>query len=186
MRPFLALVAAVLGLGAVAPSVKPAPPPAVRLAVLDFELNDFTYAPNSPAARAEAAQAGRMLRDVLGARCGYALAPVTAAAHRRANAAPGYLFARPADAAALGRDAGADWVVIGRLNRAGTVVSEFHVGLVRVSAGTLAAAVTVEIKGDAGDSVVFAKGVAHVARHLDRALAGFAGDSVAGRRCGRA
>jgi hypothetical protein len=127
-----------------------------------------------------------MLRDVLGARCGYALAPVTAAAHRRANAAPGYLFARPPDAAALGRDAGADWVVIGRLNRAGTVVSEFHVGLVRVSAGTLAAAVTVEIKGDAGDSVVFAKGVAHVARHLDRALAGFAGDSVAGRRCGRA
>jgi hypothetical protein len=77
-------------------------------------------------------------------------------------------------------------VVIGRLNRVGTVVSEFHVGLVRVSAGTLASAVTVEIKGDAGDSVVFAKGVAHVARHLDRALAGLAGDSVerggAGRR----
>jgi hypothetical protein len=77
MRPILALAAAALGLGLSAPSSRP---PAARLAVLDFELNDLTYAPNSPAARAEAAQAGRMLRDVLGTRCGYTLAPVAAAA----------------------------------------------------------------------------------------------------------
>ena len=162
---WIALIAAVL---AAAP-VSPTPPPP-KIAVLDFELNDLTPTPNTPDEVAAIARASRLLRHSLATDCGYDIVPVDSAAQHRANSGLGYLFAHPAESARLANAAGADWVVVGQLTVSSPIVSEFHVELVRVDRATLASAVSIEVKGNSGDSALFATGIAHVARQIDRAI----------------
>jgi hypothetical protein len=159
---WIAIIAAVLA------ASPPAPPP--KIAVLDFELNDLTPTPNTPDEFAAIALASRLLRQSLATNCGYVVVPVDSATQHRANSGLGYLFAHPTESARLARAAGADWVVVGQLTVSSPIVSEFHVELVRVDQATLASAVSIEVKGDPGDSALFATGIAHVARQLDRAI----------------
>jgi Protein of unknown function (DUF2380) len=157
------IAAAVL---AASPST-PAPP---KIAVLEFELNDLTPTPNTPDEIAAIALASRLLRHSLATDCGYDVVPVDSVAQHQANSGLGYLFAHPTESAHLANAAGADWVVVGQLTVSSPIVSEFHVELVRVDRATLASAVSIEVKGDPGDSALFATGIAHVARQIDRSF----------------
>jgi Protein of unknown function (DUF2380) len=153
------------------PLDRPEPPP--RIAVLEFDIADYTPTPNTPGEIAEARDAGGELRHSLATKCGYDIVPVNTGAQRAAagNAAR-YLFQHPAEAAKLGKAAGAAWVVMGELAVASPIVSEFHVELIRAESGELAGAVAIEMKGDPSDQgPVFSKAIDQVARQLDRQLA---------------
>jgi hypothetical protein len=147
--------------------------PIPKVAVLEFELKDYTPTPNSPAEIAETHDAARLLRQSLGTVCGYDMVTVDSTEQRSAEGGgEDYLFSHPDEVARLGRKAGADWVVLGELVVATPIVSEFHVELIRASRGTLAAAVTIELKGDSENGgPVFAKAIDQVARQIDRELA---------------
>ncbi len=147
------------------------PAAAQRVAVLAFDLENLTPVGATVAERAATSAAGPALRRSLVADCGYDVVLIDSASQQQANAGVGYLFDHPSESARLASTVGADWVVVGRLAVASPIVSEFDVELVRVSTGALTQAVTIELKGDPGDTTLFMKGLAHVGRQLDRAIA---------------
>jgi hypothetical protein len=155
-----------------------APPP--RVVVLPFYLDNLTVGAPPAGAVENAARAADALRGLLD-RCGYVAAVADSAAAAAATGSDGaYLFNHPADAAQVGSAEGADWVVVGRLTRAATVVSEFHAQLVDVRRGVVSVPVSVEMKGDATAEALFTKGLANLARELDRGIAARSGSA---RRC---
>jgi hypothetical protein len=66
---------------------------------------------------------------------------------RSADKGFGYLFDHPEAAAALGREAGADWIAVGRVHKASFLFVYFKLHLVNVRTGALAADLIVEVKG---------------------------------------
>ncbi len=146
--------------------------PAPRVAVLEFDLKDYTPTPNSPAEIAETRDAARLLRQSLATTCGYTVVPVDSAAQRALEeGSADYLFLHPAESARLGKAVRAEWVVMGELTVSSPIVSELHVELIRVNRGTLAGAVAIELKGDPSEEGdMFATAIDAVARQIDRLL----------------
>ncbi len=85
-----------------------------RIAILDFELSDVTLAPGIPAEIERTASIKAMLEDEL-KKAGYIIIAIDLTAQHQANAGFGYLFNHNDVAAALARQAGADYVLVGRL-----------------------------------------------------------------------
>jgi hypothetical protein len=138
------------------------------VAVLDFELNDLTLDPNNPAEKERTASIKRMLEEALAARPGLRTVPVEAVAQASADAGVGYLFDHPEAAAALGRAAGADWVVVGRVHKASFLFVYFKVHLVDAKSGELAADLVVEVKGP--QKALTRRGVESLAQQIAAAI----------------
>ena len=134
------------------------------IAVLDFELNDLTLAPNDAAEVARTASIGPMLRDVLATTPGFRVMPVSAEAQRAADKGAGYLFDHPEAAAELGKSVGADWVAVGRVHKASFLFVYFKVHLVDARSGELAADLIVEVKGP--QQALTRRGVESLARQI--------------------
>jgi hypothetical protein len=120
-----------------------APPPGQRVAVLSIDVNNFTSLPDDPPARL-AALSGSLRERLAG--CGYEVRPVDPAAEASARVGSGYLYAHPDAAARLARTAGADWVLVPRLNRASPYVSDLQVHVVRAADGIIVSNRVVELK----------------------------------------
>ena len=118
--------------------------PAPRLLLLTIDVNNFTSLPDDPPERLAAL--GEALRSRL-AGCGYDLRPLDAAAEARENAGPGYFYTHPDAAARLARDAGAEWALVPRLNRASPYVSDLQLHVVRVADAMVVSNRVVELKG---------------------------------------
>jgi glycine cleavage system protein P-like pyridoxal-binding family len=117
------------------------------VAVLSIDLN------NVHKSEPDSALAGRILRlaDALRARlttaCGYDVVRLDPAAEALGHLTNGYFYDHPDVAAELGHRAGADWIVVPRLNRATAWAADLQAHVVRVRDTTLVSNRIVEFKG---------------------------------------
>jgi hypothetical protein len=138
------LLSLALLLAASGPPTSSEPPP--RVAVLTIDLNNIhKTAPDS-------SLAGRIVRlgDALRSRlssCGYQVVGVDPGVETEAHVTDGYFYDHPDVAVTVARGAGADWVVIPRLNRATAWASDLQAHVVRVSDTALVSNRIVELKG---------------------------------------
>ncbi len=138
------------------------------IAILDFELNDLTLLPQTPEELARTASIRPQLEEALRQREGITLIAIDTGASTRANAGFGYLFDHSEAAARLGREHGADWVLVGRLHKPSFLFAYMMANLVDTKSGTLAANYVVEVKGPSEQ--VTAKGVKRLAEKIGQTL----------------
>lgn len=123
-----------------------APAAGTAIAVLDFELKDLTLDPNNPEEQERTASIRSMLQELL-ASPRHRIVAIDPAAQRAADKGTGYLFDHADVAATLGRAAGADWVIAGRVHKASFLFVYLMAHVVNARTGEQAAALVVEVKG---------------------------------------
>ena len=169
LRGLAALV--VVGLGALGATRAPVPP-GPRVMVLAVALNNLSSMPDDPPDRLGAL--GVALRARFADGCGYDVVPVDSAAEARGRAGPGYYYDHPDAGAQLARDAGAEWALIPRLNRASPWVTDLQLHVVRVADGALVSNRAVELKGFGMSENLTARltqrGAAWMADQIDQAI----------------
>lgn len=137
---------------------------ATRIAVLDFELNDITSLPNTPAERQRTASMAPLLTKALSQIDGYEIVPVDAAMQEAANGSFGYLFRFHDLAAQLGRQLGADWIIVSQHSKPSFLFSYLWVYLVDVKKQTAIARYDIELKGN--HEKVSQRGIESLARKI--------------------
>jgi hypothetical protein len=147
-------------------------PPAPRVTVLAVALNNLSNLPDDPPARVAAL--GAALRARLAAGCGYVVVAADSLDEARGFTGRYYYYDHPDAAAKLARDAGAEWVLIPRLNRASPWVADMQLHVVRASDGTIVSNRAVELKGfgmrdDLTDKLTV-RGAAWMADQIDQAI----------------
>jgi len=138
-----------------------------RIAVLDFELNDLTLAPRIPSEVQRTAGIKALLEEEL-AKAGYKIVMVDTRAQSAATAGFGYLFDHDDAAAELARQAGADYVLVGRLHKPSFLFAYIMGHLIRVSDARLIGNFISETKG--AEKKLTLKGVESLAVKIDAAL----------------
>lgn len=147
----------------------------VPVLILDFELNDLTLDPGSPQERERVASLRPLLAETLAAKGGYRIAEIDPQSQTQADRSFGYLFDHHDAAAELGRSAGADWVVVGRVHKASFLFVYFMAHLIDTKTGQLAGDFIVEVKGPQKRLTI--RGVESLAEKLDEMLRGQAAAS---------
>jgi len=117
-----------------------------RIAILDFELSDVTLAPGIPVEIERTASIKAMLEGELKS-AGYIIINIDLAAQHQANAGFGYLFNHNDVAAELARQAGADYVLVGRLHKPSFLFAYLMGHLIKAKDGGLIENYVVETKG---------------------------------------
>jgi hypothetical protein len=144
MKTMPALLAIALLCVASGSAAAPEPPP--RVAVLAIDLNNIHKTAPDTAFAGRIFRLGDALRSRL-ASCGYEVVGVNPRVEAEAHVTDGYFYDHPDVAVGIARDAGADWVVIPRLNRASAWASDLQAHVVRVSDTVLVSNRIVELKG---------------------------------------
>jgi len=121
---------------------------AQRIAVLDFELNDMTSLPNTPAEMRRTASMAPLLIQALSRVGDFEIVAVDADGQKSANAGIGYLFRFHELAARLGQQVGADWVIVSQHSKPSFLYSYLMAHLIRVKTQTLSASFDIELKGN--------------------------------------
>lgn len=120
---------------------------APKVAVLSIELNNLhKTAPDSSLAD-RIGRLGDALQSRLRVVCGYDIVPVPPGMEAAARVTDGYFYEHPDVAAELARAAGADWVIVPRLNRASAWAADLQAHVVRVRDTALVSNRIVELKG---------------------------------------
>lgn len=146
---------------------------APRIVVLDFELSDITTLPNTPEELARTTSMKPLLEQAIKELGDYEIVQVNANEQNAANAGFGYLFHFDEVAAKLGRQFGADWVVVGRHSKGSFLYSYVMAHLINVKSESLAGNYSVELKGtyqkvtERGISALAKKLTARIARLSD-------------------
>ncbi|MDO9103761.1 MAG: DUF2380 domain-containing protein [Methylovulum sp.] len=138
-----------------------------RIAVLDFELNDLTMKPRIPAEIDRTAGVKPLLEREL-KNAGYRIVVVEPKAQQQANSGFGYLFDHNEVAAELGKAAGADYVLVGRLHKPSFLFAYLMGHLIRVKDGRLIGNYISETKG--GDKKLTLKAVESLTVKIDSDL----------------
>ncbi|MGZ5018203.1 MAG: DUF2380 domain-containing protein [Methylobacter sp.] len=137
------------------------------IAILNFELNDLTLAPRTPAEINRTASLKPLLEKEL-KNAGYQIISIDLAAQHKANSGFGYLFDHDDVAAGLGRTASADYVLVGRLHKPSFLFAYIMGHLIRTQDGKLIGNYISEIKG--GDEKLTLKGIESLASKIDKDL----------------
>jgi hypothetical protein len=137
------------------------------IAVLDFELNDLTLDPNNPAERERTASIKPILSELL-ASANHRVVDIDPAAQRTADQGAGYLFDHADVAAELGRAAGADWIVVGRVHKASFLFVYLKAHVVNARTGEQVADLVVEVKGP--QKALTRRGVERLAQQIEEAI----------------
>jgi hypothetical protein len=141
--------------------------PGDRIAVLEFELNDLTLDPGNSVELERTASIKPMLEKALIA-AHHPIVAVDAAAQGAADKGIGYLFDHADVAAELGRAAGADWIVVGRVHKPTFLFVYFKAHVVNVASGEQVADLVVEVKGP--QQTLTGRGVDNLARQIAAAV----------------
>ncbi len=140
-----------------------------RILILDFELNDIAGITPTPQEELErTASLGPLLRDAIAKNAGYKVLPTNKDEQAKANAGFGYLLDHSDEAAKLGKQSGADFVVVGQIHKPSFLFAYLRVHLVDANSGKLVGNHYVEIKGST--KKVTEKGVANLANYIDETL----------------
>jgi hypothetical protein len=119
----------------------------VRIAVLNFELNDITSMPNTPDELVRTATFRPLLEQAISRAGDYEIIHINISEQAAANAGFGYLFKFHDVAAALARQWNADWVVVGQHSKPSFLFSYLMAYLVNVKKPDLSARYAIELKG---------------------------------------
>lgn len=141
---------------------------ATRIAVLDFELNDITSLPNTPAERQRTASMAPLLTKALSQINGYEIVPIDSDMQKAANSSFGYLFRFHEVAAQLGRQLGADWIIVSQHTKPSFLFSYLWVYLIDVKKQTTIARYDIELKGN--HEKVTQRGIDSLARKIQAAV----------------
>ncbi|KXF80265.1 DUF2380 domain-containing protein [Enterovibrio coralii] len=115
--------------------------------VLDFELNDLTYAENNQAEVARTATLAPLLREALSKRPHLHLISLRDEEYLAANQGFGYLYQHANAVTELGKSKQADWVVVTRLHKPSFLFAYLMAHAVHVPSGKALPERIVEIKG---------------------------------------
>ncbi len=138
-----------------------------RIAILDFELNDLTMKPRIPAEIDRTASIKLLLdRELKSA--SYLMIAINLVDQQQANSGFGYLFDHNDVAAQLGKTAGADYVLVGRLHKPSFLFAYLMGHLIRVKDGQLIGNYISETKGS--DNKLTLKAVESLAVKIDADL----------------
>lgn len=117
------------------------------IAVLDFEVHDLTMNPAVEQEQQRAATLRPLLQEALAEKHGYNIVEVDVEVQKSSDKGVGYLYDKPALAADLGKDVGADWVIVGRVHKATYLFVYFKALIVDVKSGKLVSEQLIEVKG---------------------------------------
>ena len=120
----------------------------ISIAVLDFELRDLTLAPGTPAEVKRTASIKPLLEEQL-QRAGFHIVAIGKTCQQQADGGVGYLFEHHDAAAALARNSGADYIVVGRLHKPSFLFAYLMVHLIDVDNARLVGDYVTESKGGA-------------------------------------
>jgi Protein of unknown function (DUF2380). len=140
----------------------------MRIAVLDFELNDLTLLPRTPEELERTASVAPLLREALAKKGGYEVIAIDSDTQREADASFGYLFDHPEVAAELGRQFEVDWIAVGRVHKPSFLFAYLKVHLVNVKTQQLVGDHVVEVKGYL--EKLTERGAASLAEQIDQAI----------------
>jgi hypothetical protein len=143
---------------------------ATSIAVLDFELNDITSLPNTPAELRRTASMAPLLAEALRQNGGYQIIPIAADMQKTANSSFGYLFRFPDAAAKLGQQQGVDWIIVSQHSKPSFLFSYLWTYLINVRAPTAATRYDIELKGS--HEKVTRRGIASLAKKIQATIAG--------------
>lgn len=121
------------------------------LAVLAFELHDFTQLPAPPEELARTQAAQTILAQALQT-AGYPLIQPDPQQQNRANEGFGYLVKHPEKAAELGKTLQADYVLVGRVQKPSYLFAYLIVQVIEVKTGKQLAEFSREAKGEATEA----------------------------------
>lgn len=138
------------------------------IAVLDFELRDLTLNPQVAEETRRTASLRPLLIEQLSRAHKIEVVDNPASAALEANKGQGYLFERPDVAARIGREAGVEWIISGRLHKASFLFVYLKAQLINTRTGRIAADFVVEIKGP--QKKLTRKGIETLAKQIDEAL----------------
>ncbi len=117
-----------------------------KIAILDFELKDLTLAPRIPSEIKRTASIKPLLETELKT-ADYVIINIDPESQKNANAGIGYLFDHHDIAAKLGKQFGADYVLVGRLHKPSFLFAYMMGHLVRVGDEKLIGNYISEAKG---------------------------------------
>lgn len=140
---------------------------ATRIAILDFELKDLTLAPRVPAEIRRTASIKPLLERELKS-AGYEVIDIPQSAQQAANSGVGYLFDHADAAAQLGKNFGADYVLVGKLHKPSFLFAYLMGNLLRVSDGRWIGKFISESKGPNAELTI--KAVESLAVKVDAVL----------------
>jgi Protein of unknown function (DUF2380) len=140
----------------------------IKIAILEFELYDLTLDPRRPEELERTASIKSSLQKTLHRKGGYDLIEINPGAQEEANAGFGYLFDHHDAAARLGKDFGADWILVGRVHKASFLFVYFMAHLVNAHTQELVGDYIVEVKGP--QRMLTIKGVERLAEKVDTTI----------------
>lgn len=117
-----------------------------KIAILEFELKDLTLKPRIPTELKRTASIKPLLEAELKT-ADYEIISVDPKDHKFANSGVGYLFDHHDVAAKLGKQVGADYVLVGRLHKPSFLFSYLMGHLIRVTDAKLIGNYISEAKG---------------------------------------
>ncbi|NOR70537.1 MAG: DUF2380 domain-containing protein [Methylomarinum sp.] len=117
-----------------------------KIAILDFELKDLTLAPRIPAEIKRTASIKPLLEAEL-KKADYTLINIDLNSQKLADSGVGYLFDHHDVAARLGKQFGADYILVGRLHKPSFLFAYLMGHLIRVSDAKLIGNYISEAKG---------------------------------------
>jgi len=145
---------------------------AQRIAVLNFELNDITTLPNTPAEQQRTASFAPLLREALSRAGRYEMVHIGLNEQKNANAGFGYLFRFHDVAAQLGEKLDADWVIVGQHSKPSFLYSHLMAHVIDVRTRSLAGDYDIELKGN--HEKVTERAVTKLANEIDDTISGWA------------
>ncbi len=141
---------------------------AVSVAIFEFELKDLTLMPGGTKELERTASLKPLLEQALDKEGSYELLPVDPQLVAAADSGVGYLFQHHDVAADLGRELGAEWILVGRLHKPSFLFAYLMVRLINVDSGQLVGDLIVEVKGQ--PEVTTKKGVERLSKKIHRAI----------------
>lgn len=119
-----------------------------QIAILDFELNDITSLPNTQQERKRTASIKPLLEQEIQLYENFNTIKITAEEQRKSNPGFGYLFRFHDIAAKLGKQQGAEWIIVGQHSKPSFLYSYLTVYLVNVKIEKAIARYAIELKGN--------------------------------------
>jgi hypothetical protein len=138
-----------------------------KIAILDFELKDLTMAPRIPAEIKRTASIKPLLEAEL-RKADYVIISIDTKSQNIADRSVGYLFDHNDVAANLGKQFGADYVLVGRLHKPSFLFAYLMGHLIRVSDAKLIGNYVSETKGQGQKLTV--RAVESLAVKIDKTL----------------
>ncbi len=140
----------------------------IKIAVLNFELNDLTLAPGTEAELERTASVAPLLRNEFEKKFDYKIMPIDADVQEEADEGFGYLFDHADVSADLCREHGADWILIGRVHKPSFLFAYLKAHLINCETRRPAGDYVIEVKGDAKKFTK--KGVENLAIKVNQTL----------------